>query len=59
MGEFCTESTLMPIRFVSSVAPAFPAQLSAALSGSHCRLLCLEGLKWKYVQIKSGLIVVS
>lgn len=59
MGEFCTESTLTPIRFVSSAAPAFPAQLSAALSGSYCRLLCLEGLKWKYVQIKSGLIVVS
>lgn len=25
MGEFCIENTLMLVRFVSSVAPAFPS----------------------------------
>ena len=68
MGKLSMESPLMLLRFVSSVTTALLPTFQQLCWGvslrdfsvkSHHHLLRLEVWKWKYIQIKNGIIVVS
>lgn len=68
MGKLSVERALMLLIFISSVTTALPSHLSAGLLkervlgisvSSLTRLFRLGKKKWKCVQIKSGIIVVS